>query len=191
MLDSANNKQPPILWWRRFIITTQWRQSSVPYLQKLKHLDLLQQCDPSPVQPSWLSLHPVPQGTERHPWACSKGRKYSVCPIGIFKMCSHSAVTGSWLCISSDSNGTSYLRKRFLVHFRSCAGKYTVTISWFWHLKNGFCLVAPNSFKALILLAPMLQIVATTCSPAFWHAQRTSSKHLTKKLALVLPQLKQ
>jgi len=173
------------------LITTQLRQSNVPYLQKLKHLDLLQQCGSSPVQPSWLSLHPVSQGTEGHPWASRKGRKYSACPIGIFKMCSHLAVTGSWLCINSDSNGTLYLRIRFLVHFRSCAGKYTVTISWFWNFKNGFRLVASNSFKALILLAPMLQIVATTCSLAFWHAPGTSSKHLTKRLALVLPQLKQ
>jgi hypothetical protein len=106
------------------------------------------------------------------------------------KICSHLAVTGSWLCMSSGSICTLYLRFRSLVHFRRCGGSYTVTISWFWTLKNDFCLVAPNIFKNLTMLAPISQIMARTCSPAFWHAPRSLFKDLTNRLALVLPRLK-
>ena len=47
-----------------------------------------------------------------------------------------------------------------------------------------------QQFKALTLFTPMSQTVATTCSPAFWHAPRTSFKNLTNRSVLVLPRMK-
>ena len=64
-------------------VTSQWRQSSVPYLEKQQPLDLPTQRCPSPVQPNQISLHTVWCGTGRHLWACRKGRQYFVCPIYI------------------------------------------------------------------------------------------------------------
>jgi hypothetical protein len=53
----------------------------------------------------------------------------------VFKICSYIAVTGSWLCISSDSNCTLCLRNMFLVHFRWYGELYTAKIYWFWNLR--------------------------------------------------------
>jgi hypothetical protein len=98
--------------------------------------------------------------------------------------------TGCWLLKRSDSNCTSYLRKRLWVHFKRCGGPYIVAIAWFWNWKNGSLVVEPNSFMALTLLVPMSQTVAT-CSPTFWHAPRTSFKNYTSISALVLLRLRQ
>ena len=62
-------------------IIAQWRQSSVPYLEKLQHLELLIECCSSPVQPWRISLHTVPQETNKHLWACRKGRQHFICPV--------------------------------------------------------------------------------------------------------------
>ena len=64
-------------------ITSQWRQGNVPYFEKLQHLELFIQFCSSTVQPSWISLGTVPQGTGGHLWAGRKGRQYVVCPTCI------------------------------------------------------------------------------------------------------------
>jgi hypothetical protein len=167
-------------------ITKQWRQNSATYLEKQRCLDLLLHCDSSREQPNWLSLHPVPQGQMDTFELAGKAVSNILSHCYTFKMCSHYVLTGSLLCMRSDLNWRLFSRKGFPVHFRRCGGLYTVTISRIWNLKNCFRLVAHNSFKALKLLAPMSQTVGPTCSPAFWHAPRTSFKNFTKRSDFVL-----
>ena len=131
-------------------------------------------------QPSSLSWHTEYQGTGGCQSAYTTWiMKYLRC-LYSFSMCSHLAITGSWLSKCSDSNCT--LR----VHFKRCGASYFVAVAWFWNWKNG----SLHSFMALTLLVPLSHTVATTCSPTFWQALRTSFKKCTSISALVLPRLR-
>jgi hypothetical protein len=89
-------------------------------------------------------------------------------------MCSHLAMTGSWLPKRWDFNCTSYFMNRFWMHLRRWGGSYTAAISRLWNLKDGLLLVAPNSFKALTLLD---QYQRHWQQPAVQHPDRRQEPH--------------
>jgi hypothetical protein len=108
-----------------------------------------------------------------------------------FKICSHLEQTGSWLCISSK------LKLHFVFEEQvSCALQAVWRII---HRHNIFILKfeewlpsgSTQQFQDLDTVGTHVTDSGNNmCSPAFWHAPRSTFKNLTKRLALVLAWLK-
>jgi hypothetical protein len=72
-------------------------------------------------------------------------------------MFSNLVMTGSCMHRSIGFSCMQYIRKSFQVQFRRRGESYAVEVCWLRNLKCGFVLVPTSSYKALTLLAPMLQ----------------------------------
>jgi len=110
-------------------------QHNVPYLEQLLCLDLLLQCDSSPVQPSWLSLHPVPWVVNQEAVVLDPVKltlSYMVlplCSVVSFQVlwslsaksdfCTYTSHTGFWhpqYCRASQSSGPIIEHYKELIH---------------------------------------------------------------------------
>jgi hypothetical protein len=136
------------------------------YLEQLQLSDLLLHCGSSRVWSSWLICI-----------LCHK-RQLGMCEL-VEKADNVLFVPLVYIygmfALSSDRKLVVH-KLRFKVHI-----VFEEQFSGALHVVWRFSL-APNNFKTLILLAPMSQIVATTCASAFCRARRTSFRNLTKKL---------